>query len=294
MSAPKWWFLCALPAVEVGLWRWPAGLRLSAACLVLPLLFAPSRMPEPGIVRLRVLDAGRGSLSLVATATQALLFDTGDGWNTGGTRIRQFALPALDALGRSVVDELVLPTLTPDRAAGAAWLAHERRLGRVRVGGGWPASSLPTEPCVDGVFRRDGVIFQFYSSRGRYCVLRVVAGVRSILLAGDLDLPAERALLVRLPADALTSDVVVLSRQASSLGASPQWIEATAPTLAIATGGMEHSAARAAAIERWRRTGAIVHDTRIEGAVELTIGTHGIVVERARRSRYPFAWRRPP
>jgi beta-lactamase superfamily II metal-dependent hydrolase len=192
------------------------------------------------------------------------------------------------------VDELVLPALTPDRAAGAAWLAHERRLGRVRVGGGWPASSLPSEPCVDGAFRRDDVTFQFYSARNRYCVLRIVAGRRSILLAGDLDIPAELALVARLPAGALTSDVVVLSRQASSVGGSPQWIEATAPTWVLATGGAEHSAARAAAIERWRRAGGIVLDTRIEGAMELTIGTRGVIVERARRSRYPFAWRRSP
>lgn len=292
VSAPTWWLLCALPAVGIGLWRWPGRLRLSAACLVLPLLFAPSRLPEPGLVRARILDAGRGSATFVVTATQVLLFDTGDGWNTAGTRIRQIALPALDALGRSAVDELVLPTLTPDRAAGAAWLAHERRLGRVRVGGGWLASSLPTQPCADDVFRRDGVTFQYYSSRNRYCVLRIVAGARSILLAGDLDIPAERALLARLPAGALKSDVVVLSRQASSVGSSPQWIEATAPELAIATGGAEHSAARAAAIDRWRRAGAAVLDTRNEGAMEATIGTHGVVVERARRSRYPFAWQR--
>ncbi len=295
VSAPAWWFLCALPAVGVGLWRWPGGLRLSAACLVLPLLFAPSRMPEPGVVRLRVLDAGRGSAALVVTATQVLLFDTGDGWNTSGTRIRQFALPALDALGRSRVDLLVLPTLTPDRAAGAAWLAHERTLGLVRVGGGWPASSLPAERCADGNFRRDGVTFEFLV-HGRYCVLRVVAGGRAILLAGDLDLVAERALVARLPAGALASDVVVLSRQASSVGSSRQWIEATAPPSgprwAIGTGGIELSAARRAALERWRRAGSVVLDTRLEGAMDLTIGTRDVFVERARRARYPFAWRR--
>jgi competence protein ComEC len=283
-----------LPAVGVGLWQWPAGLRLSAACLVLPLLFAPSRMPDAGIVRARILDAGRGSAAFLATATHVLLFDTGDGWNTAGTRIRQVALPALDALGRSIVDELVLPALTPDRAAGAARLAHERGVGLVRVGGGWPATSLPAERCADRAFRRDGVDFQYFSSRGRYCVLRVVSGARSILLAGDLDAPAERALLARLPAGALASDVVILSRQASSVGSSPQWIEATAPDIVIATGGAEHSAARAAALDRWRRAGGVVLDTKLEGAMELTIGTHGVFVERARRTRYPFAWRRPP
>jgi competence protein ComEC len=305
VSAPAWWILCALPAVGVGLWRWPAGLRLSAVCLVLPLLFAPSRMPEPGVVRLRVLDAGRGSAAFVVTATQALLYDTGDGWNTAGTRIRQFALPSLDALGRSGVDLLVLPTLTPDRAAGAAWLAHERRLGLVRAGGGWPATSLPVERCADGGFRRDGVAFEFLA-QGRYCVLRVVAGARAILLAGDLDEAAERALLERLPAGALASEVVVLSRQASSVGSSRQWIEAISPPAvsreaaspaarwALATGGIEHSAARVAALERWRRAGRIVLDTRVEGAMDLTVGTNGVFVERARQARYPFAWRRSP
>jgi competence protein ComEC len=293
VSAPAWWFVCALPAVGVGLWRWPAALRLSAACLLLPLVFAPSRMPEPGVVRARILDAGRGSAAFVVTATQVLLFDTGDGWNTAGTRIRQVALPALDAFGRSVVDELVLPTLTPDRAAGAARLSHERAVGLVRVGGGWPATSLPAVSCADGSFARDGVVFQYFAAR-RYCVLRVVSAAGSILLAGDVDALAERALLARLPAGVLASDVVILSRQASSVGSSHQWIEATAPRLAIATGGAEHSAARAAALERWRRGGAIVLDTKLEGAVELTIGTDGVFVERARRSLYPFVWRRSP
>jgi competence protein ComEC len=297
VSAPAWWFLCALPAIGVGLWRWPAGLRWSAACVVLPLLFAPSRMPEPGVVRARILDVGRGSATIVATASQVLLFDTGDGWNTAGTRIRQVALPALDALGATRVDMLVLPTLTPDRAAGAAWLAHERRTERVRVGGGWPASSLPAERCADGGFRRDGVTFEFLS-QGRYCVLRVVSGARALLLAGDLDAAAERALLGRLPPGALASDVVVLSRQASSVGSTRQWIEASAPpsgaALAIATGGIGFSAARAGALERWRRAGSIVLDTRLEGAIDLTIGTTGIDVALARRTRYPFAWRRSP
>jgi competence protein ComEC len=129
-------------------------------------------------------------------------------------------------------------------------------------------------------------------------VLRVSAGGRTILFAGDLDAGAERALVSRLPRGTLASDVAIMSRQGSSLGSSPEWIEATAAGLAIATGGIADSRSRAATFERWRRAGADLLDTRRDGGIELDLGTQGVVVlGRARASRYPFVWRiraRPP
>jgi competence protein ComEC len=296
--APAWWFVAAWPAIVAGLWAWPPGWRLPAAGVALPLIFGPTRLPEPGAARVAVLDVGRGSATLIATASHILLFDTGDGWRTAGSRIRQVVLPALDALGRSEVDVLVLPTLTPDRAAGAAWLAHERAVGRVVVGGGWPATTLPVERCVDGKFRRDGVAFEFFAHADR-CVLRVVAGGHAVLLAGDVDVATERALVARLPSGALASAAVIVSRQASAAGSGREWIEESGRglggRLTIATGGIESAATRAAALARWRDAGNVVLDTRREGAIELSIGTNGVrVTGRARHAGYPFVWRRPP
>ena len=46
-------------------------------------------------------------------------------------------------------------------------------------------------------------------------------------------------------------------------------------------------------LERWRRAGAEILDTRRDGGIELGIGTDGVrVLGIARTSRYPFAWRR--
>src|SRR5262245_9291772 len=58
---PAWWFAFALPAALLLLWRWPLPFRLTAAGMALPLLFTPSRLPEPGTARISVLDAGRGA-----------------------------------------------------------------------------------------------------------------------------------------------------------------------------------------------------------------------------------------
>ena len=289
-----WWIAFAALAGVVLLRRWPWMLRLSAVCAALPLLFMPVASPAPGTARMSVFDAGRGSSALVVTRSRVLLFDTGDSWNTRGVRLRQIILPALDTLGRRAVDLLVLPTLNADRAQGAALLAFERQLHGLSVGGGWPATSLPVVRCADSEFAWDGVEFRTYSSGpgGRYCVLRVSAGARGILLAGDLDAAAERDLVARI-SDELKSDVVLMSRQGSSLASAPEWIEATAAGLAIATGGIADSQSRAATLERWRRAGADILDTRRDGGIELGIGTGGVrVLGVARNARYPFVWRR--
>jgi competence protein ComEC len=295
-AAPDlWWFPFAMLAALVMLRRWPAPLRISAICAVLPLAFAPSRLPESGVARVSVLDAGRGAAALVFTHSQVLLFDTGDSWNTRGTRLRRWVLPALDASRRNRVDLLVLPALDDDRAHAAAALAFEREVPKLLVGGGWKASSLPAKRCTDSQFYQDGVRFQTFAAGpgGKYCALRVSAGAHAILLGGDLDGEAERGLVARVGPGALASDVVLMSRQAGSTASAPEWIEASSAVLAIATGGIADSHTREVTLARWRASGAAVLDTRRAGGIELGLGTSGVrVVAVARDSRYPFVWRR--
>ncbi|HEU5138199.1 MAG TPA: DNA internalization-related competence protein ComEC/Rec2 [Steroidobacteraceae bacterium] len=292
-----WWYPFATLAALLLLRRWPLSLRMSAACAALPLLFAPSRLPEPGTARISVLDAGRGAAALVFTHSHVLLFDTGDSWNTRGARLRQWVLPALDALQRDHVDLLVLPSLDRDRARAAATLAFERAVRTVLVGGAWAANSLPVRTCTDSEFHRDGVRFQSFAagSGGRYCALRISAGAHSILLGGDLDVAAERELIARVGREALASDAVLVSRHASPVASAPEWIEASAAVVAIAAGGVANSRSREATLARWRAAGARVLDTRRDGGIELGLGTSGVdVVGVARASRYPFVWRRSP
>jgi competence protein ComEC len=172
----------------------------------------------------------------------------------------------------------------------------ERGVGTIRIGGGWPGSDLPVRNCWDSTFETDGVRFELFSGGGdfEYCALRVTAGGHSLLVGGDLDAAAERTLVARIGARNLRSDAVVMSRHASALGSARQWIEASGAAYAIATGGID-SGSRASALERWRHAGARILDTHADGALVLELGDNGLEIEaRARRSRYPFAWRRLP
>ena len=159
------------------------------------------------------------------------------------------------------------------------------------VGGGWPGSGLPVSPCRDSHWAWDGVQFSLYSI-GRHCVLRAATRGAALLLAGDLDADAERALLARLPSAARASDIVLVSRQASGNGSSSQWIEKTAPGLAIAAGGIKSAKSRAQVLARWRRQGSRVFDSRQEGAMELDLDARGYELRVISTTRYPFHWRR--
>ena len=290
-----WWYALALPAAILLLLRWPAPLRATTLGVALAVLFAPPRMPQRAALNVSVFDAGRGTSALFATHSHVLLFDTGDGWNTHGTRVAQLVIPALDALGQRRVDLLVLPSLNEDRAEGAAWLALEREVARIVVGGGWPGTSLPAARCDDGHFAWDGVAFDILTAGPgrRHCALRFTAGRRVVFLGGDFDRESERDLLERVPGPAIASDVVVLGRQAGGQGSNPEWIENSAAALVIATGGIAGSDSRARGLQRWRAAGARVIDTQRVGAVEISFGTNGEVrLDTAASVRYPFAWRR--
>jgi competence protein ComEC len=288
------WFAFAFAGGMALVCRWPWPLRVSGCAVVLPLVFAVSRMPDAASARVSIFDT-RGPSILIATHAHVLLFDTGDAWNTHGAPAKQRVLPALAAIGHERIDLLLLPTLNPDRAQGVALLASEGRVERILVGGGWPATSLPAERCRNSRFRWDGVDFETWvgGPGRRNCVLRVSVEGRGILLAGDLDAPAERDLVRRVRPGSLASDAAVMGRQGSSLASSAEWIEAAAANLAIATGGVAPSDSRTRALQRWRQSGARVLDTRTVGALELGLGTDGVQVRRvASSARYPFHWRR--
>jgi len=287
------WLALALPASLLLLLRWPWALRLGGLAMVLPLAFSPATLAPSGEVRMRVLDAGRGSAVLLRTRNYALLFDTGDAWNTRGSRAARVVLPAMDAWGLGRIDRLVLPQLDEDRAQGVALLAHGREVAEVLVGGHWQGTTLPVRACRDESWTRDGVRFESFATGRHDCALRVSVNRRSIFLAGDLDSGSEHRLLARWPSNALASDVVLISRGGSSRGSSRQWIENSRAKLAIAAGGHAGAASRARTLERWRDADIPVLDVHHEGDVEISLGMQGFaVLGTARSARYPFAWRR--
>jgi competence protein ComEC len=157
------------------------------------------------------------------------------------------------------------------------------------VGGGWPGSGLASR-CRNASWHWDGVEFVSHAL-GRYCLLRISVGEAAVTLSGDLDAAAERALLARA---SMASELVVIGRQGSETASSREWIENTAPGLAIAAGGIDGAQSRRRVLERWRHRGGRILDTHVDGAVVLGLTARGIEIQAtARASRFPFHWRRP-
>lgn len=292
VSPPAWWFVVCLPAAGIWLSRGPAVIRLTALCVLLPLLWPRVAFPPAGVVRITALDAARGASVLVRTSTQAVLFDTGDAWNTRGSRVRDIVIPALDARGIRGADLVVLPALDDDRAHGVALLAQERGAGEVIAGTSWPGSGLPVRRCRERSWTRDGVDFASFGV-GRRCLLRLGNGRVTAILAADLDAETTDALLVRFPSGSLASEVIIMGRSGAT-ASSARWIENISPGLAVIAGGVPHSRARAEMIERWRSEAAHVLDTQQVGAIELELDDSVRLVATARDARYPFHWRRLP
>lgn len=300
-----WWparapWTAFLLAMSGALWLLlPRGLpgRGLALCLLLPLLWPRIDRPAAGEVDLVVLDVGQGSALLVRTAGHALLYDMGpaipDGWDAGERAV----LPALRALGVRHLDLAMTSHDDLDHAGG--WEAVRRMHAGTPVLAP-PGSSLEgAQECLaGGGWHWDGVHFEIlhptpffpYMGNDSSCVLRIRAGGRSALLAGDIGEVIE-ARLGRLWPDALRNDVVLVGHHGSRHSSSAAFVEATRAGHALVSRGHGNRFGHphAQVMARWASAGAEVQDTARAGTVRLRLGPEGIAVATERQA-HPRLW----
>lgn len=298
LPEPRWF---ALPLALLGAF-WlllPRGTpgKALAALLWLPLLWPDRRLPATGEAELVMIDVGQGQSVLVRTARHALLVDMGpavpDGFDAGERAV----VPVLHALGVSRLDAAVVSHGDNDHAGG--WPAVSTLFPAqalfapegVRIPGG--------RPCLAGEgWTWDGVHFRFLHPPADFpdlgnessCVLRIEAGARSALIAGDIGEVIERRLARESPAD-VRADVVVVAHHGSGGSSDPAFVAATGASQALVSAGHGNRFGhpRPFVVERWRHAGAVVHDTAGEGAVRVRLQERGVEVE-ARRQAHPRLW----
>jgi len=147
LAPPAWAWLLLVPAVGMAVLPWPRGLRATAAAAILPLAFARSFAPAADQVRVVVFDAGRGQAVVIRTAQHVWVHGTGDSFGTGGRRMARVVVPWLRTQRVARVDELVMPHLYRDYAAGAAELDIAIGIGRILVARPWPGGPSNALPC---------------------------------------------------------------------------------------------------------------------------------------------------
>lgn len=294
-NLPLWaWLLAAAGALLLLL---PAGvpLRLPGLALLLPALLLPTQHLDDGRADVWVLDVGQGLAVLVRTREHSLLYDAGPRFGDFDTGER-IVLPSLRAMNLRRLDLMLLSHADNDHAGGAA--AIKAGMPVARVISGEPqrlAEVLGAEACESGrSWQWNDVTFRLWqwqrasSGNQRSCVLQVEAGGERLLLTGDIDILAERALM---QADfPLASRWLLAPHHGSRTSSSQAFIDAVGAQHVLITRSRHNAFGHPhpQVLARYQAAGVEVHDTALRGALHLRLGEQ--VAPRGLRSE-PRFWR---
>lgn len=277
----------------------PAGIpfRLLGWPLLLLAVFVPGEDIPRGQVEVVQLDVGQGLAIVLRTRHHTLLYDAGPrlGDFDLGARV---VLPSLRKWGVTQVDLMVLSHADADHAGGAASVARGLPVKRV-VGGETVglALFLQAQPCASGEqWEWDGVTFQLWqwadavSGNQKSCVLQVQANGKRLLLTGDIDHQAERALLAT-PL-AVGTDWLQAPHHGSRSSSSWPLLQRLAPAAVLISrghgNGFGHPHPRVLA--RYHQVGSAIYDSAEQGAVRFRLGTDEPPVTARSQRRF---WRPP-
>ncbi|WP_307731707.1 DNA internalization-related competence protein ComEC/Rec2 [Pseudoduganella sp. SL102] len=289
---PPWWLFAF--ALAGTLWLlaprgWPT--RWLGAFTWLPLLAAQPDAPAPGTARIVAFDVGQGMAVLVETAGHRLLYDAGPTYGTDANAGSRVLVPYLRARGIARLDGLVVSHGDADHAGGALAVLRDIRAG-------WTLSSLPLEHpvvlaapkhrhCVAGQrWEWEGVRFEMLhptaasyadaslKNNGRSCTLRITAGGKAVLLAGDIEARQEAELVAR-AAPALRADVLLVPHHGSGTSSTEVFLDAVRPALAVFQVGHRnrYRHPKREVVERYERRAVETLRTDVAGAIHIDLAT---------------------
>lgn len=251
-AAPLW---CAVAGVIGGVllvMRLPPYVRALGVPLLLPVLLWQPLRPEAGQFEILGADVGQGNALIVRTASHSLVYDTGPRFSRESDAGNRVLVPLLRAMGEKI-DLLMLSHRDMDHIGGApAVLAMQPQARLVSsIEDGHELHALRrSERCLAGQkWRWDGVDFEVlhplasdYDSKAKSnamsCVLRISNGLRTALLAGDLEAAQE----LRLAANPglslkLKADFLLMPHHGSKTSSIGPFLDAVQPRFALAQAG---------------------------------------------------------
>lgn len=303
-APPLWSVLLALAGVAWLLAPRGTPWRATGLALMLPAAALPPPAPAPGEAWITTLDVGQGLAVLVRTENRALLYDAGPAFGTEADSGERIIAPYLRAAGIARLDAMIVTHNDIDHAGGAASVVDNFEVDAAlsSLPAGHPLLGLVpgARRCASGQrWNWDGVDFEILHpataqarakrSNDLSCVLKVVAGGRSMLLTGDIETPAE-AVLVSRGAAAVTADVLLVPHHGSRTSSSAAFLAAVKPSAAVVPVGYRNRFGHPSAevLGRYSLTGIRILRTDRDGAVTVGLSRQGVAMngERQRRRRY--------
>lgn len=256
-------WLCGVP-------RWVVPVLL--LCCVLPLVPRAGSV-VPGGYRVMALDVGQGTAVVIDTHEHRLLFDAGPAFPGGFETGSAVVVPSVRASGRGALDVLVLSHDDLDHVGGAPAVRSALRPGRVLTATGEGADA----ECHGESWRWDGVSFRLLqvsrpdpaSKNDDSCILLVDDGRVATLIAGDIGVRVEAALLRQMAALATPVGLLFAPHHGSISSSSRAFVRVVRPRLVFVSAGMGnrfgHPHPRV--VERYREVGASIYQTGRDGAL---------------------------
>lgn len=282
MSAPPGWTLAfALPGASLLLAPRGVPARWLGCVLLLPALTHRPPLPDVGDFRLTLLDVGQGLSGVVETRNHVLVFDAGARYPGGFDLGTAVVAPFLRERGVPRIDALIVSHGDNDHIGGAAALIAafpvERAYSSV-------PRSLPlpgAQTCKAGQsWEWEGVGFEMLSpivelgsDNDGSCVLKIASARGSALLTGDIESPAERILVERVP-DKLRAEVLIAPHHGSNTSSTAEFLERVRPRYVLIPAGYRNRFhfPHPKTLARYARIGAQVFDTARSGALEYRPG----------------------
>ncbi|KAB0874807.1 ComEC family protein [Cronobacter muytjensii] len=232
------WLMLA-PWAGVILWRTRWWRTSAATCgITLGLLSWPFwQKPAEDTWRLHMLDIGHGLSVVIERHGKAILYDSGNAW-AGGDSAQQTIIPWL-RWHHLEPEGIVISHEHLDHRGGLESLARAWPQMWIRSPLGW-ANHFP---CVKGVhWRWQGLDFtvhwppEGFQARGnnRSCVVKIDDGEHSVLLTGDIEAPAELAMLKKQWRQ-LQADIIQVPHHGSRTSSTPTLLSVVNGKAALAS-----------------------------------------------------------
>lgn len=291
-------FVPAWTGPAVPAWVWPLSL-LGTLLLLLPTgvplrplgwpmlllcVFAPQKNIPLGEVEVLQLDVGQGLAILMRTRDHTLLYDAGPRFGDFdiGERV---VLPAIRRAGVRQLDLMLLSHADADHAGGASAIRQALPVTRV-LGGDTERMppALAVQRCRNGeTWTWDQVTFATWiwedAAPGNQasCVLSVDAGGERLLLTGDIDVHAERAMLEQ--GFDVRAHWLQSPHHGSRSSSSKRFLQAVSPRGVLISRGRNNAFGHPhpLVMSRYRWLDLEVHDSAEVGAITLQLGTFGEV-----------------
>ncbi|MGY6276648.1 DNA internalization-related competence protein ComEC/Rec2 [Methylomonas sp. MgM2] len=225
----------------------PKGMpaRYLSPFLLLPLIFGRADKPGPGDAWLTMLDVGQGLATVVQTANHVLVYDTGAKYSEQFDMGEAAILPFLRYRAINHIDRLMISHGENDHSGGAASLLAGLAVDEVYSSAAEWAALPNGHYCQAGQrWRWDGVDFEilspgiktFDSKNNNSCVLKVTGPQHAVLLTGDIEREAERA-LADFYGDELKSSVLLAPHHGSRTSSRGYFLDRVDPELILISAG---------------------------------------------------------